>query len=190
MEERLNKWKGYDPELIDGPDSEFMDIGEKQFRRCVDFVFAGSYPDPYWIKEELDKLNEKKLREVEFICGYKTYLKNEIVNDKMLKRLSIFFACNHSQISQIKTTKLIKLINVLSDFHNEIISASKILDDIENLKFRIKRNKFKILTFEEYKEENIEKEILDKAIEVPANQMLLNHGYIEVEPGIFKRRKI
>jgi hypothetical protein len=151
--EYLRKWNGYEPHILGCTIySEHIGIGEDKFFKCVG-EFNGIGDVDWWIKEELDKLSQEEVNELNLICEYKTYLKNFITHDLIVK-ISNFFGCETFHVYRANHKNIIGFCNQVSEFYEKILNGSKGCLDEKTIQFKEKSNPFKIVSFEEYKTQN------------------------------------
>jgi hypothetical protein len=148
--EYLRDYKGYKSILIAGPYSENLGIGEEKYAHCVDF-YSGIGDVDWWIKSELDKLSENEKIELEWICKYKTYLKNEIITYEKIKLIADFYSCENFHIHRVGDKKIIELIKHLGVFYDDIYNGSKNCNNEKTIEFKNNGNLFSVLSFEDYK---------------------------------------
>ena len=175
--EYLHKWKGYDSILIGGPYSVDIGIGEEKFSHCMDF-FCGIGDVDWWIKEELDKLTKEEEEELEWICKYKTYLKEEIITIEKVKLLSEFYGCETFHIYRTGDKEILNLIKTLNNFHNLIVKGSRPCRDPKTEIFKGKPNNFEVMTFDEYKEYHTPKPV---GLEINKFEVLKDGGSIVID---------
>lgn len=147
--EYLRKWNGYEPGILGCTIySEHIGIGEDKFFNCVG-EFNGIGDVNWWIKEELDKLSQEELNELNLICGYKTYLKKIIKHDLIVK-ISNLFDCEPFHVYRTNHKNIIGFCNQVSEFYDKILNGSKECLDEKTIQFKEKSNPFKIVSFQEY----------------------------------------
>ena len=149
--EYLRDWKGYQPILIGGPYSENIGIGEEKYIHCMNF-FSGIGDVDWWIASELAKLSPDELEELEWICKYKTYLDKEIITYERVKLLSELYGCETFHIYRTGNREILKLIKTLNNFEKLILNGSKNCLDPKTIEWKESISKFKVMTFEEYKQ--------------------------------------
>lgn len=175
--EYLHDWKGYNTILIGGPYSDDIGIGEEKFSHCMDF-FCGIGDVDWWIKGELDKLTKEEEEELEWICKYKTYLKEEVITIEKVKLLSEFYGCETFHIYRVGDKEILNLIKTLNNFHNFIVNDSKFCTNPKTDIFKGKPNNFEVMTFEGYKEYHTPKPI---GFEIKKFDVLLDGGSIVID---------
>ena len=149
--EYLYDWKGYKTILIGGPYSENIGIGEEKYIHCMNF-FCGIGDVDWWIASELAKLSPDELEELEWICKYKTYLDKEIITYERVKLLSELYGCETFHIYRTGNREILKLIKTLNNFEKLILNGSKNCLDPKTIEWKESISKFKVMTFEEYKQ--------------------------------------
>jgi hypothetical protein len=148
--EYLHSWNGYEPGILGFTGySENIGIGEDRFLECVG-QFNGIGDVEWWVKTELDKLNQDGINELNLICGYKTYLKKFITND-LIVEISKIFGCNTFHVSRTGVKNILELCNQFSDFHEKILAGSALCLDEKTIQYKAKQNHFKIVSYNEYK---------------------------------------
>ena len=148
--EYLRSWKGYGTILIGGPYSDSLGIGEEKFIRCMGF-FCGIGDVDWWVKSELDNLTESEETELEWICKYKTYIKEEVITQQNIGIISNFYSCENFHIHRVGEKYILELLIQISDFHKKIKDRSKNCLDDKTLKFNNNPGPLEVLSFEEYK---------------------------------------
>jgi hypothetical protein len=165
--EYLSKWKDYDSNIINGFYCDIIDVGEDKYTHCTGF-FSGIGDVTWWIKDELDKLSEKELEELEWICRYKTYISKEAVTRELVQRISDFYGCNTQHIYRTGDKEIINICNVLTRYHNLIKKHSHNDRNEEWLEYIEKDNPFKILSFDEYKHYIRHAEAIENGEKIPS----------------------
>lgn len=165
--EYLHDWKGYGTILIGGPYSDNIGIGEEKFSHCMGF-FCGIGDVDWWIKEELDKLTKEEEEELEWICKYKTYISKEVITRELVLRISDFYGCNTQHIYRTGDKEIINICNELTNYYNLIEKHSRNDRDERWLEFIGKDNPFKILSFDEYKRQIKQSEMLENDEKIPS----------------------
>ena len=156
--EYLRKWNGYEPHVLGCTlYSEYIGIGEDKFLKCVG-EFNGIGDVDWWITEELEKLSSDELKELEWICKYKTYLNNFITHDLIVK-ISNLFGCETFHVYRTNHKNIIDFCNQINDFYVKILNGSKRCLDEKTIQFKDKNNPFKIVSFDEYKKQNKDERI-------------------------------
>lgn len=148
--EYLRDWKGYRTILIGGPYSENIGIGEEKFAHCMDF-FCGIGDVDWWIASELDKLSPDELEELEWICKYKTYLKN-VINRDTINLIASLYGCETFHVYRSGDKNILELIKTLNSFHSSMEVESKNCRDDRTKDWLDSPNPFKVMTFEEFKQ--------------------------------------
>lgn len=154
--EYLQKWNGYDPSILGCTIySENIGVGEEKFFNCVG-QFNGIGDVEWWVKSEIDKLTPEEIDELNLICSYKTYLKNFLTHELILK-ISNFFGCETFHVYRTREKSIINLCNQMNMFYEKILDGSRGCLDEKTIQFKAKINPFKIISFDEYKSQNKEK---------------------------------
>lgn len=148
--EYLREWNGYDPGILGCTIySESINIGEEKFFKCIG-EFNGIGDVSWWIKDKIEKLTPDELQELEFICEYKTYIKN-FISSELIKKISDFFGCETFHIYRLGDKNIIDLCNQLNKYYQKIIDDNHGCLNEKTIKFKEKENPFKILSYDEYK---------------------------------------
>ena len=159
--EYLTKWNGYSPNILGCTVySEYLGIGEEKFFKCVG-SFNGIGDVDWWIRAEIDKLTPNEIDELDLICGYKTYLRNFITHELIVK-ISNFFGCDTFHVYRTNHKNIINLCNQMNEFYKKILECSKNCLDEKTIQFKEKINPFEIISFEEYGIKNNNKILQEK----------------------------
>jgi hypothetical protein len=152
--EFLREWNGFDPFYL-GPMCDNLNIGEEKYIHCTGSYY-GIGDVEWWIKEELDKLNDDEKKELLLICQYKKYLRDKISYDfKIVNKLTEIFGCESFHIHRTGDLNILNLCNQLYKFTKLITKHSKGCCDPKTIEFNKKDFIFRILSFKEFKKINI-----------------------------------
>jgi len=147
--EYLYTWNGYDPILLGGPYSDYLNVGEERFYNCIGY-FSGICDVDWWVKEELDKLTPPELAELENICEYKKYV-NKTITPELMEKLAVLYGCERHHIYRIGKYAIKNLCADLYAAAKLIRKHSSTDQNLKSVTYLDSINMLRCLSFEEYK---------------------------------------
>lgn len=147
----VDYWRNLSPDFICCKYKFDLGIGEDRFKKCVG-QSGGPISFDWWDMEELNRMSEIELVELENICHYKIYI-DKVLNEKNIyERIASLFLCNIIHVKNFGTKRILELCNLFYTLSLELHSKNR--NDILTFKYIDKKsdsNPFKILGFDDFK---------------------------------------
>ena len=144
-------WRSLDPDLICCKYKDDLSIGEDRFKKCVG-QSGGPISFDWWDMEEINRLSEEEMIELENICQYKIYVEAVLKEKDVHERIASLFLCNTNHVNNFGTKRILELCNLFYTLSLELHSKNR--NDLLTYKYIDKKsdsNPFKILGFVAFK---------------------------------------
>ncbi len=147
----VDYWRNLDPDYICCKYKYDLGIGEERYKKCVG-QSGGPISIDWWDMEEMNRLSDEELVELENICHYKIYI-DKVLNEKnVYERIASLFLCNTNHVKNFGTKRILELCNLFYALSLELHSKNR--NDILTYKYIDKKsdsNPFKILGYDDFK---------------------------------------
>ena len=109
-----------------------MGIGEERYKKCVG-QSGGPISIDWWDMEEVNRLTDEEIIELENICHYKIYI-DKVLNEKnVYERIASLFLCNPNHVKNFGAKRILELCNLFYTLSLELHSKNR--NDILTYKY-------------------------------------------------------